>query len=70
MSTHTAPTTVLTPKSPWVGPFYFNRDDRRLFVPKRHGAAFGYTFNFARPLAYAILLALLVAPLGLLFVFR
>ncbi|MCE1199443.1 MAG: DUF5808 domain-containing protein [Marinilabiliales bacterium] len=35
---------------------YWNRQDRRLFVPKRLGI--GYTLNFANPLAYLVLLLL------------
>jgi len=32
--------------------FYYNPDERRLFVPKRTGIPF--TLNFARPAAWAI----------------
>jgi uncharacterized membrane protein len=44
----------------WYGPFYFNRSDPRLCVPKRFG--WGLTFNFARPSAWLIILVLLLAP--------
>ena len=41
----------------WV--VYFNRQDSRLFLPKRSGL--GWTINFAQPLAIVLLLLLLVA---------
>jgi hypothetical protein len=39
----------------WYGPFYFDRSDPRVFVPKRLG--WGWTVNFARPTAYLVVLA-------------
>jgi uncharacterized membrane protein len=36
-----------------LGIFYFNRDDRRLLVPKRRG--FGWTLNFAHVGAWVII---------------
>lgn len=43
-----------TPAECWkAGIIYFNRDDSAIFVEKRSG--FGYTFNFANPLAWAVL---------------
>lgn len=48
--------------SPWkLGFFYFNKEDKRLFPPKRFGL--GWTVNFANPLsiiAFLIILAVLV----------
>ncbi len=38
--------------------FYFNRDDSRVFVPKRFG--YGWTLNFAKPASYVILFAIVV----------
>jgi uncharacterized membrane protein len=38
--------------------FYFNRQDRRLLVPKRHGL--GWTLNFAHAGAWVIIGALIV----------
>jgi len=36
----------------WIwGVFYFNKNDPRVFLPKRN-PAFGITVNFARPQAY------------------
>jgi len=45
----------------WRGIFYVNPADPRLLVPKRFGI--GWTFNFARPIAWLILTALLLGPL-------
>ena len=36
-----------------LGIFYFNRQDRRLLVRKRHG--FGWTLNFAHVAAWVII---------------
>jgi len=41
----------------WKGPFYFNRKDPRLMVPKLH-PSLGWTFNFASPYSYVFLIAL------------
>lgn len=41
----------------WKGPFYFNRKDPRLLVPKQH-PALGTTFNFASYYAYLTLSAI------------
>jgi uncharacterized membrane protein len=50
------------------GIFYFNPDDLRAVVPKRN-RWMGWTFNFAQPLAWVILLgivafAVLMSRLG------
>ena len=45
------------------GLFYVNRADSRLVVPKRWGV--GWTFNFARPIAWVLLAVLLLFPLSL-----
>jgi uncharacterized membrane protein len=42
----------------WKGPFYFNRRDPRLLVPKLH-PSLGWTLNFASPLAYIALVAII-----------
>lgn len=44
-----------------LGMIYYNPDDAAIWVEKRFGV--GYTVNFARPLAWAILLAMLAGPL-------
>jgi uncharacterized membrane protein len=45
------------------GVYYANREDRRLFVPKRYGL--GYTINFSHPWAWPALLLLIGVPVGL-----
>ena len=52
----------------WRGPFYFNKKDPRLRVPKLN-PMMGYTFNFASPYAY-VTLALIVVAVILLTIFR
>ncbi len=43
----------------WRGYFiYFNREDNRIFVPKRFGI--GWTLNFASPFTYLVLAVLIV----------
>lgn len=42
----------------WRGPFYFNRRDPRLLVPKLN-KSLGWTLNFSRPGAYIAILALI-----------
>lgn len=46
----------------WYGPFYFNRRNRALLVPRRPG---GYAFNFANPWAWVLLTALISAAFAL-----
>jgi len=46
----------------WRGVLYVNPDDPRLVVPKRY--SIGWTFNFAKPIAWVILTALLLGPLA------
>ncbi len=41
--------------------FYWNPKDKRLFVPKRLG--FGWTVNFAHPLAIPLLLGILIVTI-------
>ncbi|MGA9884788.1 MAG: DUF5808 domain-containing protein [Candidatus Acidiferrales bacterium] len=48
-----------------MGIFYYNPDDPALLVEKRFGI--GYTFNFARGLAWVILALLIIIPLALAF---
>ncbi len=44
----------------WVwGIFYFNKNDNRLFLLKRN-PGMGVTVNFANPLAYLFLIALIL----------
>ncbi|MGH8201427.1 MAG: DUF5808 domain-containing protein [Steroidobacteraceae bacterium] len=46
-----------------LGVFYVNRDDPAVIVEKRFGI--GYTFNFARPTSWTIMLLVLLVPLTL-----
>ena len=48
-----------------LGVFYFNRQDRRLFVPKRRG--FGRTLNFAHVGAWLIVGVIVLLLLSRLF---
>jgi uncharacterized membrane protein len=41
------------------GIFYFNPDDENLIAPKAN-SLFGWTLNFAKPLAYIFMLILLL----------
>jgi len=43
----------------WHGPFYLNRKDPRLIVPKQV-PALGWTFNFASPYAYFTLIVIVL----------
>lgn len=46
----------------FAGTIYFNREDRRLLVPKRLGLGFGRTLNLAHPASWAVLaLPILIA---------
>ena len=45
----------------WHGLLYVNPADPRLVVPKRLGI--GWTFNFAKPIAWVLLTVLLLGPL-------
>lgn len=41
-----------------LGVFYFNKEDRRIFPPKRK-AQFGWTVNFANPLSILAIVAII-----------
>jgi uncharacterized membrane protein len=43
----------------WKGPFYFNRKDYRLIVPKSN-PTMGWTLNFASPYAFLTIAAIIV----------
>ena len=40
----------------WKGPFYFNKKDYRVIVPK-YSPWMGWTLNFASPYAYVVIIA-------------
>jgi uncharacterized membrane protein len=42
-----------------LGVFYYNKEDKRIFPPKRT-KAFGWTVNFANPFSLAIFLLVVV----------
>jgi uncharacterized membrane protein len=46
-----------------IGVLYFNRDDPALFVEKRFGV--GFTVNFAKPVVWAIIIAILAISIGI-----
>jgi uncharacterized membrane protein len=41
------------------GLFYFNREDPRVFIPKRN-PGFGWTLNFASPFSYIVIFAIII----------
>lgn len=52
----------------WKGVFYFNKKDHRLTVPKIN--SLGWTFNFANPLSYILILAVLLIIFGMQFLIQ
>jgi len=46
------------PKNWKIGILYFNKEDRRIIVPKRINFL-GWTANFAKPIVYVILIGVL-----------
>ena len=44
----------------WYGPFYFNKRDSRIIVPKLN-ASLGGTFNMANPYAILIVVVIVVS---------
>jgi uncharacterized membrane protein len=50
----------------WKGPFYYNRKDPRVMVPKMH-PSLGWTLNFASPVAWVAILALIAIIAGSVF---
>ncbi len=44
----------------WYGPFYINKNDKRIMVPKID-PSLGYTFNMGSP--YALLILVLIVAL-------
>lgn len=43
--------------------FYFNKEDSNIFVPKAFG--FGFSFNWANPLSWLVLLVLIGIIIGI-----
>ena len=50
------------------GGFYYNKDDERLFPPKKI-AWMGWTVNFANPKSVVLFVVILVIAIGLPFLF-
>lgn len=46
----------------WNGILYFNKEDKRILVRKRHYPLLGYTLNLGHPLSPPILIAIIVFP--------
>ncbi len=57
----------------WIlGVFYYNKEDKRIFPPKKNGA-FGFTVNFANPrsvLCFILFLILILVPVFLILLKR
>ncbi len=53
----------------WKGPFYFNRKDPRIMIPKRQ-RPLGWTLNFASPYTYIFLIALVAIIVAYSLVFK
>ena len=47
-----------------MGIFYFNKKDKRIFPPKRL-KYFGWTVNFANPISFFILLAMIALVIAI-----
>jgi uncharacterized membrane protein len=52
----------------WKGPFYFNRKDYRILVPKYY-SSMGWTLNFASPYSYLSLISIIIIIIGFIFIF-
>ena len=48
------------PRNYKLGVFYFNKEDKRIFPPKRI-KAMGWTVNFANPISIAVLVLFIIA---------
>lgn len=48
----------------WKGPFYFNKRDPRLMVPKFYSKT-GVTLNLANPYSYITLIGIVIIIIGL-----
>lgn len=47
-----------------VGEFYFNKEDKRIFPPKRN-KYLGWTINFANPKSYIAFILLVLIIIGI-----
>jgi uncharacterized membrane protein len=53
----------------WKGPFYFNKKDSRVLLPKPN-KSFGWTLNFANPYTYLLLVLSVIVVAALQIVFN
>ncbi|HTA62327.1 MAG TPA: DUF5808 domain-containing protein [Bacteroidia bacterium] len=53
----------------WKGPFYFNKNDSRILLPKP-SKSFGWTLNFANPYTYLFLAFSVIVVALLQYVFN
>ncbi len=53
-----------------LGFIYYNKQDKRLFPPKREGDGWGLTINFGNPRSIYFILFLIVFPIVLSIVLR
>jgi uncharacterized membrane protein len=53
----------------WKGPFYFNKNDSRILVPK-HNKSFGWTLNFANSYTYLLLAFSVIVVATLQYIFN
>lgn len=61
--------TIKKDKSPWyLGVFYYNKEDKRLFLPKR--TKLGWTVNFANPYSVLAMLLVVLGILGLSYLLK
>lgn len=51
------------------GAIYYNKNDKRLFVPKRN-PNMGVTLNFALPLSFLVLIVIIILPLGIILLIK
>jgi uncharacterized membrane protein len=51
------------------GLFYYNKNDKRIFPPKKF-AAFGWTVNFANPYSRFVMIAVLVCMVAIVSLIR
>ena len=52
-----------------IGVFYYNKNDKRIFPPKRL-AAFGWTVNFANPYSILIMLGIIVFIITVVYILQ
>jgi uncharacterized membrane protein len=56
------------PENYRMGFIYFNKNDKRVIVPKQDRLR-GYTFNFANPITYLLIIGIIVVILAASYLF-